>query len=124
MLEDGTLTKVTIKARDTLTIPLTVLKHDSLISWKFRTDNYDIGFQILYQADGQVVLPFSRVQSHHQESGRGSIKKKDKYNHHQKLEEGTLACSRLLGTYQVIFDNSYSWTRAKTVYYNVSVIEP
>ncbi len=128
LLEDGVdgspMTKVTIKARDSLKISLIVLKHDSLISWKFRTDCYDIGFQIVYQADGQVVLPLSRVQSHEGTGGKrgGSLKKKD--NQGDKFEEGSLACSGLLGNYQVIFDNSYSWTRAKTLYYSLAVIEP
>lgn len=101
---DANLTPATINPRDTLKITLNVTKHDSSIAWRFRSHNHDIGFQLVYQ-DGKVILPFSRVQSQKQ------------------LQEGSHPCSQL-GTYTVIFDNTYSLARTKTVYYNVSVIEP
>lgn len=103
--EDLELTKATINSRDTLKMPLNVTKSNSSIVWRFRSDNYDIGFQIVFEDNGEVILPFSRVQSQNE------------------LQEGTQSCLKL-GTYYFIFDNTYSLSRSKTVFYNVSVMEP
>lgn len=84
---------------------LKVTKSNSSIAWRFRSDNYDIGFQIVFEDSGEVILPFSRVQSQNE------------------LQEGIQSCSKL-GTYCFIFDNTYSLSRSKTVFYNVSVMEP
>lgn len=103
--DDSTLTRVTINPRDTLKLSLNITKENSSIAWSFRSDNHDIGFQIVYEDTEEVIIPFTRVQSQKQ------------------LQEGTQSCSQL-GTYNFIFDNTFSLARSKTVYYNVSVIEP
>ncbi|ODM94273.1 SEC14-like protein 2 [Orchesella cincta] len=106
--EDGdnetSMTQATINSRDTLKVDLVVNKPDSSIAWRFHSQSHDIGFQIVFEND-QVVLPFRRVQSQ------------------KETQEGTHPC-HALGTYTVIFDNSYSLARSKVISYNLSVIEP
>eukprot|EP01125_Pyxidicula_operculata_P000641 TRINITY_DN10636_c0_g1_i1.p1 TRINITY_DN10636_c0_g1~~TRINITY_DN10636_c0_g1_i1.p1 ORF type:complete len:383 (+),score=77.45 TRINITY_DN10636_c0_g1_i1:61-1209(+) len=71
-----------------------------VLSWKFRTVDYDISFGInLKQGSSKSeVVAVSRVQSQ------------------DNAEQGMLVVEKA-GTYVFLFDNSYSWTRGKTVKY-------
>ncbi|CAL8141439.1 unnamed protein product [Orchesella dallaii] len=102
--EDTSMTQATINSRDVLKINLAVTKPNSSITWSFLTQNHDIGFQLVFE-NQKVVVPFRRVQSH------------------KEIQEGTHPCHSL-GTYTVIFDNSYSLARSKTISFNLFVIEP
>ncbi|CAG7702730.1 unnamed protein product, partial [Allacma fusca] len=70
-------------------------------SWNFRTEDFDIGFSILHN-DKDCILNYQRVDSH------------------LKNQEGALNCEKP-GRYTLIFDNTYSVVRAKTLHYMVSV---
>jgi hypothetical protein len=92
----------TIGARDSLKIRLSVTSSNSSISWRFSAENHDIGFQILDEDENEVV-PYRKIKFQ------------------KEVEQGDKQCQSL-GVHTVIFDNSYSWTRSKTISYNVSVV--
>lgn len=95
----------TVPRGDKLTIDVQVNRPGSILKWEFKTENYDIGFGVLYQtSNGTVpVVPSSRVSSH------------------VVAEDGSYICDNI-GTYTLCFDNSFSWTRNKTIYYNTEVL--
>lgn len=85
-------------------VPVTVDTPDSVIRWEFRTENYDINFCVL-GVDGETAVETERV------------------NSHMVPHDGTLACQHT-GTYTLVFDNSFSWARTKTVHFAVEVLPP
>jgi len=79
-----------------------VLQAGIIISWSFRTDDNDIAFGIdlKFADDTEEILMKKRVQSHH------------------IIEDGSITCQKA-GTYEVCFDNSFSWATPKKLYYTV-----
>ncbi|KAJ8312729.1 hypothetical protein KUTeg_010102 [Tegillarca granosa] len=77
----------------------------SYLRWEFKTDDYDIGFAVLKkQSKGNAqVVPMSRM------------------NSHVVTQDGSYTCQEP-GTYYVCFDNSFSWTRSKKIYYHTEVL--
>ncbi|WAR03476.1 RALB-like protein [Mya arenaria] len=74
--------------------------------WAFRSEEYDMGFGVqLVQDSGKAhfLVPLQRV------------------NSHLVAEDGAVVCDQP-GTYKLVFDNSFSWTRAKKVYYEYDII--
>lgn len=94
------MTKTTIARGDKLLVKFDVQKEGCILRWEFKTEDYDIGFGVLLMVEGKSypIKPIERV------------------NSHALAEDGSINCDRL-GTYCLYFDNTFSWTRAKTVYY-------
>ncbi|XP_064612900.1 retinal-binding protein-like isoform X2 [Liolophura sinensis] len=82
-----------------------VEKAGSLLRWEFKTEEYDISFGVFYEEDGEQkpVVPTIRV------------------NSHIIPEDGTYTCEKV-GKYVLCFDNSFSWTRSKTIHFMAEVI--
>ncbi|XP_059168234.1 retinal-binding protein-like [Physella acuta] len=98
---------VTVARGEKFTVDMEVTKPGSVLRWEFKTDGYDIGFGVFRQ-DGDekvAVVPVERV------------------NSHMVPEDGSYSCD-VTGTYTVVFDNSFSWARDKTVQYVLEIIQP
>lgn len=82
-------------------------KPGSVISWEFQSEDHDVGFGLLYEENERymTIIPVARVDSH------------------VVTEDGTHTCEKV-GKYVLCFDNSFSWTRSKKVYYTCDVIAP
>lgn len=72
----------------------------SLLRWEFRSDDYDIGFGVVFIENGKEheIVPVKRI------------------NAHQLGQDGSVSCEKA-GIYAIIFDNRYSWSRDKTIHY-------
>ncbi|KAF4671776.1 monooxygenase [Perkinsus chesapeaki] len=98
---------VTIAKGQSMQIPLTVKKGD-IVSWAFGVESQDINFgvEVRSQRDGQItsefVVPLGKCSSHRSVRGEYSV-------------EDTEA--RLV----LIFDNTGSWVRSKTVHYRYDI---
>jgi len=94
--------KVTVNARDKLHLNVPVKEVNATLEWKFRTDDNDINFMVSHEAAGPIV-PLKRVESH------------------KILQDGQHRCN-ILGNYKFVFDNTFSYCRAKTLYYKIDVV--
>ncbi|CAH1802359.1 unnamed protein product [Owenia fusiformis] len=86
-----------------------VTEPNSILRWEFLTEDFDVGFGVNYIPEKgnkvKPVVPIKRV------------------NCHMVPEDGSVEC-KLPGPYKVVFDNTFSWTRSKTIFYHVEVIAP
>lgn len=110
-----------VKARDRLVIEFPVdiaeseIRSDNppTLHWRCRVESYDISFAILYipknKDDREIIVPESRVNSN-----EGIVK--------GSCVIATDGGNRVTGMYNLIFDNRYSYSRSKTVYYSVQVV--
>ncbi|XP_060077260.1 SEC14-like protein 2 [Ylistrum balloti] len=106
-------TAVTIGRGSSIQVDLTVNEPDSAIRWQFITEGYDLGFGVYKRTkdsrqkanDMEQVIPSQRV------------------NSHIFPEDGSVIIQEP-GTYVVRFDNTYSWTRSKKIYYIIEMLEP
>ncbi|ESO98951.1 hypothetical protein LOTGIDRAFT_187193 [Lottia gigantea] len=80
-------------------------KINTILSWEFQTEDFDIGFGVLIQEDGKTV----------------PVVESERVNSHMVPQDGTYTCKQT-GTYVICFDNSFSWARDKKVKYNVDVM--
>ncbi|XP_052799683.1 retinal-binding protein-like [Mya arenaria] len=97
---------VTIAAGTVHTREVIVNQPGATLTWAFRSEEYDMGFGVqLVQDSGKAhfLVPLQRV------------------NSHLVAEDGAVVCDQP-GTYKLVFDNSFSWTRAKKVYYEYDII--
>ncbi|CAG7720617.1 unnamed protein product, partial [Allacma fusca] len=69
------------------------------ISWNFKTDSYDIGFEFRLN-DVRLLFPYARADAH------------------ICMQDGCLDVIEE-GTYSLVFDNTYSKYRAKTLHYYI-----
>ncbi|XP_048763244.2 retinal-binding protein-like [Ostrea edulis] len=88
-----------------LNIDVQVDRKGSILKWEFRTEDYDIGFGVFYQSS----------------SGSVPVVQTSRANSHVVSEDGSYICDEL-GTYTLCFDNSFSWTRNKRIYYSAEVM--
>ncbi|KAF6029883.1 SEC14L2 [Bugula neritina] len=97
----------TISAGCKLVLKVPIEQPNCVIRWEFLTEGKDISFGVSLIPKGsekqQVVVPASRVQCH------------------MVPEYGSLTCEQL-GTYVILFDNSYSWTKGKKLKYNIEAL--
>ncbi|KAK7087548.1 SEC14-like protein 2 [Littorina saxatilis] len=106
-------TEASIGRGSTLQLDVDVPKPNCYIRWQFKTDGFDIGFGVFRKTgegrqkagEMDVVLPSDRV------------------NSHLIPEDGSVTCKET-GTYVLRFDNTYSWTRSKKIFYLMEVLEP
>ncbi|CAG7732529.1 unnamed protein product [Allacma fusca] len=76
------------------------LRFGNRISWNFKTDMYDIGFQCFL--DGQPLYSYAKTDAH------------------KCTQEGLIDAAEP-GTYTLVFDNGYSRCRSKTLHYAIMV---
>ncbi|KAI4503721.1 hypothetical protein M0802_001124 [Mischocyttarus mexicanus] len=101
-------TTVIIHKRDKIELNLDSSEEGSILSWDFRLDNYDIKFGIWKEDISGIkteVVPITKI------------------NAHKLNESGVLTCEKL-AKYSVIFDNTYSLMRSKTIHYSISITPP
>lgn len=84
----------------------------SILSWQYKSVDHDIGFGVFYSEKG----------SKHSKDLEEKIPT-ERRNCHLVQEEGSLLCEKP-GIYILRFDNSYSWTRNKKIFYNVTIVYP
>jgi len=83
---------------------VTVEKDGTIIEWEYQTESHDIGFSI-YMKDNEkeVVVPYTR------------------HNSHSTLIKGSISVKA--GVYVLEWDNTYSWTRGKTLTYAIQLVK-
>ncbi|CAL4135455.1 unnamed protein product [Meganyctiphanes norvegica] len=89
-------------------IEIEVIQPGTVLKWQFNTKDHDICFGIkrkVTKGDDEMLQPVQRVNSHF------------------VTEEGSLYCTQP-GTYVLIFDNSYSYMRAKNVFHSIDIELP
>jgi len=91
-----------VKPRDKVHIQFDIEEENTVLEWKFRTEGHDISFGI-HKEDHGDIIPIKRLDSH------------------KNVQEGRHRCESV-GTYKVVFDNSYSYTRTKTLYHKIDII--
>ncbi|XP_052073554.1 SEC14-like protein 2 [Mytilus californianus] len=112
-LEAENLTSVDVGRGSSLQLDYTVRVPNCIIRWQFSTEGFDIGFGI-----------YRRTKDSRQKAGEmEEIFPSQRVNSHLILEDGSIVCSKA-GTYIIRFDNTYSWTRSKTIRYLIEVLEP
>lgn len=98
---------VIVKAGTVFEIPLIILKSNTLVSWSYKTEAYDIKFGISkpvgkgereYLVENKVYKPDTQ--------------------HHGK------AIFPTVGNYVLVWDNTYSWRREKVLQYQVEICLP
>ncbi|KAF2903096.1 hypothetical protein ILUMI_03084 [Ignelater luminosus] len=105
---DENFQTVVIKKGKKFTIDFIVAEDGCVLRWEFRTEDHDIKFGITYcdsEGNTSPAIRFQRVSSN------------------QVNEAGILSC-QAPATYTVVFDNSYSLLRNKTLHYNIILSEP
>ncbi|XP_078362571.1 SEC14-like protein 2 [Oculina patagonica] len=81
----------------------------SVLSWQYRSLDHDIGFGVFFiekdKRSSKVLEEMIPT---------------ERRNCHMVPEEGSILCEKP-GIYILRFDNSYSWTRNKKIFYNVEI---
>lgn len=96
-----------------LQLDVTVPKPNCMIRWQFKTDGFDIGFGV-----------FRKTGEGRQKAGEmETVMATDRVNSHLIPEDGSVTVKEE-GTYVLRFDNTYSWTRSKKLFYLIEVLEP
>jgi len=108
------LTEVTVGRASTLQVDLDVEVAGSTISWEFKTNDYDIGFGVYRKALGSGRLKKAEMME---------VVQDEKKDSHVHPEEGSLVVDEA-GTYVLRWDNTYSWTRSKTLLYDCNITAP
>lgn len=92
-------------------VNLDVKESGSYLEWEFETKSRDIGFGLFFNEvidDEEKItemVPIQRIDTE------------------EYPETGTLKCEKP-GTYVIVFDNTYSWIRAKEIYYRAKIVSP
>ncbi|XP_014615121.1 PREDICTED: SEC14-like protein 2 [Polistes canadensis] len=101
-------TTVNIRKGDKIKLSLDSSEEGSVLSWDFRTEDYDIKFGILKEDASGIkteVVPITRIDAH------------------ILNETGVLTCEKL-AKYFVIFDNTYSIMKNKKIHYCIRMLPP
>ena len=100
---------------ETVTVRIPTYESGTALYWEFATQNYDIGFGASFEWEeegtGENGAPELKVR-------REPILPILRRSSHEKVITGSHAFPRG-GTYLLMFDNSFSLLRSKTVYYRV-----
>jgi hypothetical protein len=103
---DGTLKSLDVPRSDSREIGIDVIK-GQFVCYEFTTEFYDIAFGISFEV----------------ENIRRAIREIEKVNSYQTKEEGRFTAEDS-GRVLLHFDNTYSWTRGKTVNYRIWIEDP
>lgn len=106
--ENTVFTTAVIKKGKKLCLPFIAAVENSILKWEFRVEDHDIKFGVSCQdLDGTESTPVP-------------VRKIDC---HQSYETGVITCPAP-ATYNVIFDNSYSYIRSKKLHYSITMESP
>ncbi|GFQ67238.1 SEC14-like protein 2, partial [Trichonephila clavata] len=83
---------------------------DCYLEWEFETINKDIEFSI----------HFKDKSSENSKKESLELVPKQRINTHYEPEKGLLRCEKI-GTYSIVFNNSYSWIYSKEIYYKARI---
>lgn len=109
------LTIVPVRAKGSVTVQIEVTEPNSVLTWIFKTDNYDISFGVYFKPLCDIDTSLSAVQKCVLEPRRVDC---------QVIpEKGDTIC-HLAGSYIFHFDNSYSWFHNKQVHCLHEVLAP
>jgi len=106
--ENTIFTTAVIKKGKKLCLPFIAAVENSILKWEFRVEGHDIKFGVTCQdLDGteSTPVPVRKIDSH------------------QSYETGVITCPTP-ATYNVIFDNSYSYIRSKKLHYSITMESP
>ncbi|CAL1281316.1 unnamed protein product [Larinioides sclopetarius] len=103
--------KVSIKPFSKEEISFEVKEENSELEWEFEIKNRDIDFSMYFK---EAIM---------KESQALELIPKQRVDTFYETEKGLFKCEKI-GTYTLVFDNSYSWANAKEVYYRASVKSP
>lgn len=105
--------RTTVGAGSSWTLPVSVARAGSVLRWNFSTASGELAFAVRYRAPGtgdngvaRELLASRRFSSSRHEP------------HH-----GSLRCNEP-GTYELVFDNTFSWITRKEVSYSVQLLPP
>jgi hypothetical protein len=103
-LEDSAgFLKEVVKAKSRFLLDVQVTEESVVLEWSFKTESHDIGFALYHGEENEnELIPTQRLESH------------------QKVQDGGHICETK-GKYTFVFDNSYSYTRSKTLYYKIDI---
>ncbi|KAL5016994.1 hypothetical protein ScPMuIL_006583, partial [Solemya velum] len=103
--------EVSVRWGSSLQLDYNIKIPNSIIRWQFTTDGYDIGFGV-----------YKKMTEARQKSAEMmEIMVSQRVNSHLVPEDGSITCKET-GIYVVRFDNTYSWTRRKTIHYIIEVL--
>ncbi|GBL76559.1 SEC14-like protein 2 [Araneus ventricosus] len=103
--------KVSIMPFSKEEISFEVNEENSELEWEFETKNRDIDFSMYFK---EAAL---------EESQPLELIPKQRVDTCYETEKGLFKCEKI-GTYTIVFDNSYSWVYTKELYYRASVKSP
>lgn len=105
--------RTTIGAGSSWTLPVSVARAGSVLRWTFSTASGDLAFAVRYRSPGsgdnvkaRDLLTSQRLSSSRQQPHRGSLR-----------------CHEP-GTYELVFDNTFSWITRKELSYSVQLLPP
>lgn len=108
---DADFHKVEIASREKFIQEVDVGEVGTILEWKFKSEGHDIGFQLFWAAEARSkkdkredIIPFQRV------------------NAHTQVQEGSIVCEKV-GVYSLVFDNSFSVLKSKTVLYQINFVD-
>jgi len=89
-------------ARGSKHVVTQVFNEGEICSWEFKTKNYDVGFGVNFLSgdSSEVIVPYERI---------GAF---------NKVIKGSFMAEKT-GEYEFQWDNTYSWTRGKSLKYNL-----
>ncbi|CAD5120718.1 DgyrCDS9282 [Dimorphilus gyrociliatus] len=112
LLNEKNTVKINVKRGSAKRIEFNVDEENSALKYAFQTDNHDVGFGIF-----KAKNPKDSVKD------MQPLIQPKRLNCHLVPESGSIRLQEK-GLYLVIFDNSYSWARSKTVYYDIEILKP
>eukprot|EP00116_Pleurobrachia_bachei_P001092 sb/3461354/ len=103
---------------ETVTVRIPTYEAGSALYWEFATENYDIGFGASFEWEEEGEGEEGEDGVGEKKTRREAILPILRRSSHEKVITGSHAYPRP-GTYLLMFDNSYSLLRSKTVFYRV-----
>ncbi|XP_065898687.1 SEC14-like protein 2 isoform X2 [Dysidea avara] len=103
---------VTVNRGSSVQVQYEVDTPGTLLRWEVVTKGYDIGFGLYHK-------PFGQTEKLHAGEMAAKIPTERK-DSHVAPETGVYTCTET-GIYVVRFDNTYSWTKAKEVFYSIQL---
>ncbi|CAD5120719.1 DgyrCDS9283 [Dimorphilus gyrociliatus] len=112
LLNQDKALKLKVKRGSVKKVGFEAQKDNSCLRYVFQTDHYDIGYGIF-----KANSPDDSIKD------MTPLIKSKRVDCHLVPESGSISL-RDSGLYFLAFDNSFSWTKGKTIYYEAEIIEP
>ncbi|GFQ71796.1 SEC14-like protein 2 [Trichonephila clavata] len=101
---------ITVEKQSKFQVPIYIQYADSILHWEYEVKVNDIGFGLIVETNSSDLPEKELIPVH-------------KVLTELKSETGMYRCKEV-GTYYIIFDNSYSWFSSKEIYYRTWVTYP